>query len=123
MQDELRSRSCHSFAMRHVIERPLQLGMLVNIFTDFGHALARGFQALLELGLCLYFGLAECHLHAAVRINFAFARSFDAMGCGRGKAMRGSQSVNLSNLVYGSTFFFFMQGSTTPGRNPQHVHA
>src|SRR5437588_7039761 len=40
MQDELRRRSGHSFAMRHVIERPLQLRMLVDILANLSHALA-----------------------------------------------------------------------------------
>ena len=39
--------------------------------------LAGRLEALLELGLGLHLGLAQRHLHAAVSVDFAFARSLD----------------------------------------------
>src|ERR1700722_19565666 len=73
VQDELRGCARDAFAMRHVIERTLQFGMLANILANFVQALAGGFQALLELGFGLHFGLAESHLYAAVRVHLAFS--------------------------------------------------
>src|SRR6267154_243008 len=64
VQDELRCGPRDPLAMRHVVERPLQLGMLGDILADFVQVLAGGFQALLELSFRLYLGLAERHLHA-----------------------------------------------------------
>src|SRR5215471_1882022 len=40
MQNELRRRSCNSFAMRNVVERPLQFRMLVDVLANLGHRLA-----------------------------------------------------------------------------------
>ena len=51
--------------------------MFVNVLSTFRHALARGFEALLELGFGFDLGLAERHLHAAVSIDLAFTRSFN----------------------------------------------
>ena len=73
----MRSRSGNSLAVRHVIEGPLQLWMLLDILTDFVQALTRGLEALLKLRLGLHLGLPKRHLNAAVRIDLAFARSFD----------------------------------------------
>src|SRR5262249_39709598 len=51
--------------------------MLSDVFTNVVHALTRRLQALLELALGFYLGLAERHLYAAMSVNFAFARRFD----------------------------------------------
>src|SRR5262249_44897443 len=77
MKDELCCCSRDTFAVWYVIERTLQLRMLVNVFANFHHALAGGLQALLELGLGFDLGFAERHLHTAVCVDFAFARSFN----------------------------------------------
>ena len=51
--------------------------MFVNVLANFCHALACGLEALLKLGFGFDLGLAERHLHAAVSIDFSFARSFN----------------------------------------------
>src|SRR5262249_32598299 len=72
-KDELRRRAGDASAMRYVIERPLQLGMLVDVFTNLAQALAGRLQALFEFGLGFHLGLAESHLHAAVSVDLALA--------------------------------------------------
>src|SRR5437660_12664728 len=64
VQNELRRGSGHSLAMWHVIERPLQFGMLVDVIANLAHGLAGRLEAFFELGLGFNFGLAERHLHA-----------------------------------------------------------
>src|SRR4029077_11447103 len=41
VQNKLRSRTRNSFAVRHVIKRPLQFGMLVDVRANFLKALSR----------------------------------------------------------------------------------
>src|SRR3984957_11164641 len=77
MQDELRRRARDSVAVRDMIERPLQFGMLRDVLANFVKALARRLQTLFELRLGLYLGFAQRHLRPAVRVDFAFARGFD----------------------------------------------
>ena len=77
MQDELRRGARNSFAMWHVIERPLQLRMLRNVLADLRHGLAGGLQALFEFALGFHLGFAERHLHAAVGVDFTFTRGLD----------------------------------------------
>src|SRR5579864_7075409 len=77
MQDELRRRAGDPFAMRYVIERPLEFRMLGDIFANFVQALARGLQTLFELSLRFYLGLAQRHLHTAVRVDLSLTRGLD----------------------------------------------
>ena len=77
MQDKLRGSARNAFAVRHVIERPLQLGMLLDVLADFLETFASGLQTLLELRLGFYLGLPKRHLHATVRVDLAFAGSLD----------------------------------------------
>ena len=60
--------------MRHVIERLLQLRMLVHIVANFLQRLPGRLQTLLEFRLGLDLRFAQRHLHPAVSIHFAFAR-------------------------------------------------
>src|SRR5690348_12815966 len=71
VQNELRRSPGNSLLMRDVIERPLQFRMFLNVFADLIHALAGGPEALLEFRLGLDLGLAQRHLHTAVRIDLA----------------------------------------------------
>ena len=41
MEDELRRGASHAFAVRHVVERLLQFGMLGDVLANLVHALAR----------------------------------------------------------------------------------
>src|SRR5215467_3516610 len=77
VQDELRGSARNAVAMRNVVEGPLQLGVLFDVCANVVKALARGLEALFELGLRLDLRLSERHLDAAVSIDFAFARSLD----------------------------------------------
>src|SRR5262249_8751934 len=77
MHDKLRGGTGDAFAMGHVIERPLQFRMFLDVAVDFLERLAGGLEAVLEFGFRLDLGFAERHLHAAVGVDFAFARSFD----------------------------------------------
>src|SRR3984957_823505 len=56
VENELRRGTGDAFAMGHMVERPLQFGMFVDIFPDLFHGLARRFEALLEFCLGSYFG-------------------------------------------------------------------
>src|ERR1700740_323026 len=51
--------------------------MLVDVAADLLEALACRFEALLKFSLGFDFGFAESHLHAAVGVDFCFARSLD----------------------------------------------
>src|SRR6266404_4387099 len=77
VQDELRGRTRDSCAVWHVIERPFQLRVFLDVLADFLKIPARRLETLLEFRFGFYLGLAERHLHATVRVNFAFARSLD----------------------------------------------
>jgi hypothetical protein len=77
MQHELRCRSGNAFAMRYVIEGPLQFRMLRDKFANLVQTFSRRLQTLFKLSLGLYLGLAESHLHAAVGVDLAFAGGFD----------------------------------------------
>src|SRR5271163_3091204 len=74
VQHKLRSCARDTFAVRHVIEGLLELGMLVDIAADFLEALACRFEALLEFSLGFDLGFAERHLHAAMCVDFTFSR-------------------------------------------------
>jgi hypothetical protein len=77
VQHKLRSCARDTFAVRHVIEGPLKLGMLIDVTADFLEALACRFETLLEFSFGFDLGFTEGHLHAAVCVDFAFARSLD----------------------------------------------
>src|ERR1700756_737245 len=77
VQHELRRGSGYSLAVRHVIERALQFGMLVDVLANLAHGLAGRLEAFFELGLGFNFCLPERHLHAAVCVDLAFAGSLD----------------------------------------------
>src|SRR5215472_8817534 len=74
VQDKLRRGARNPFAVRHVIERPLQLEVLVDIAANLLEALACRFEALVEFRSGLDLGFSEGHLHPAVRVDFTFAR-------------------------------------------------
>jgi hypothetical protein len=77
MHDKLRGGACNSFAVRHRVKRPFQLGMLLDIVADLPKTLARRLETLLEFRLGLDLGFAQRHLHPAVRVDLAFTRRFD----------------------------------------------
>src|ERR1700676_4375673 len=58
VQNELRSRAGDAFAVRYVVEGPLQLGMVGDVIFDVFEALAGRLQNRLELALLLGFGFA-----------------------------------------------------------------
>src|SRR4030095_7824494 len=66
VQHKLRSCARDTFAVRHVIEGPLKLGMLIDVTADFLEALACRFETLLEFSFGFDLGFTEGHLHAAV---------------------------------------------------------
>jgi hypothetical protein len=72
VQDELSRGASYTLAVRHVIEGPLQFGVVLNVSLDFWQTLARRFQALFKFRLGFHLGFSERHLHATVRIDFAF---------------------------------------------------
>src|SRR5215472_6970237 len=73
MQYELSCRARDTFAMRYMIKGPSQLAMIGDESPDVVKTLARGLKYSFELGFGLRLGFAEGHLHAAVRVHFAFA--------------------------------------------------
>src|SRR5438128_3938905 len=74
VQREVRRRAGHPGAMRHLVERVPQLRMLRDEVADVFEPLPGGFERLAEFRLGLGLGLAERHLHTAVRVDLAFAR-------------------------------------------------
>src|SRR5580692_1719016 len=77
MQDELRCSAGNPFAMWNVIERPSQLMMFGNVAPDLVQTFSGRLQTLLEFRFCFDLRFAECHLHAAVSVHFAFPGSFN----------------------------------------------
>src|ERR1700722_10102653 len=77
MKHKLRRCSRYSRTMRYVVERLLQLRMLIHVCVDVLQRLPGRLQALLKFRLRLDLRFAERHLHAAVRVHFAFARRLD----------------------------------------------
>ena len=77
VQNELRRRSRDARPVRDVVKRPAQLRMLGDVVLDVLQALARGPQGLLEFRLGFGLGVAQGHLHAAVRVDLALSGRFD----------------------------------------------
>src|SRR5437588_12632910 len=77
MQNELGRCSSNTLPVRNMVERPLQLGMLLNVFADFLHALAGGLKALFELCLGFHLRLSQGHLDTAVRVDLTLSGAFD----------------------------------------------
>src|SRR5215472_15991236 len=77
MQNELRRGSGNAFAMRNLVERPLQFWMFVDVLANLRHRLAGRLETFFEFGLGFDLRLAQRHLHSAVGIHFAFAGGFN----------------------------------------------
>ena len=63
--------------MRHVVEGAPQLGMIGDVTFQIVEPLAGRLDDSLEFALGLSFGFTERHLHAAVGVDFTFARGLD----------------------------------------------
>ena len=77
MQYKVGCHSGYASPTRHRIKRAPQLAMLGGVGLDLIELLAGGSQRLLELDFRFDLGFAQGHLHAAVRVDFPLARSFD----------------------------------------------
>src|SRR5580704_4542243 len=51
--------------------------MMIDVGSQLFERLPCLLQNTVELGACLSLGFCKCHLNSAVRVDFAFARSFD----------------------------------------------
>src|SRR5208282_2084743 len=77
MQNKVGRNPSYASAALNRIKRAPQLPMLGDVCLDVVELLARGSQRLLELRLSLDLGVAQSHLHAAVRVDLSLPRSFD----------------------------------------------